>query len=395
MRNQSGRALVEILVASMILSVGISAVFGSFISSGRAGATAERHELAVTRAEEELEAIRGLGYERIGLTSAPPTSSDPDNPGRRVEGSNFRVLPELAEPLVMPADLGAGVAAVVHQSVAQLGNVRMRIYRFVTWRDEECPGIGPDVAGTLHEIDRLRDSVHDLLTAQAGAKGAISELQKSIVDIDALGLTSLAATLDPLEAPLARIGTRLDKLVGPVQRLAANAGGLAKKVSDLGANLDICDLDPNSIGDLGRLDKMRVTLAGLENVLKELEPAVADVEATLNTVTSATSATRATKAAAALLVLPGQVAKANQEIADVEAYLELMRGTYADADLLVSAWADDLAHLVNSLSLAPNSLRDSKRVIVAVAIEDAGSLGPNKPVWASTVVTDPDAGLLG
>jgi hypothetical protein len=59
----------------------------------------------------------------------------------------------------------------------------------------------------------------------------------------------------------------------------------------------------------------------------------------------------------------------------------------------ITQLAADIAEFANSAT-SPTR-KSSKRVVVAVVLDPAGPVGPNAPIWMSTVVTDPKAGLLG
>jgi hypothetical protein len=54
---------------------------------------------------------------------------------------------------------------------------------------------------------------------------------------------------------------------------------------------------------------------------------------------------------------------------------------------------DGLGDLADPASY--DTYKNTKRVVVAVVVEPRTGVGPAEPVWASTVMRDPEAGLLG
>jgi prepilin-type N-terminal cleavage/methylation domain-containing protein len=159
-RSEQGFTLIELLVALIILLIGIVATVGVFGSSKRTTLVAQRHELAVHMAQREMEALRTLKYSELGLKAtsagaAPQHSNDPKSPNYRVRSSDgaFTVDPSAGssccEEMVIATasnnpngkvDQG-GTAADPGEpfTVGQgTGAVSGRIYRYVSWRDENC-----------------------------------------------------------------------------------------------------------------------------------------------------------------------------------------------------------------------------------------------------------------
>jgi hypothetical protein len=60
-----------------------------------------------------------------------------------------------------------------------------------------------------------------------------------------------------------------------------------------------------------------------------------------------------------------------------------------------SAYLDGLLAGINEISAGlANTTKNSKRITVAVVVEPRAGVGPTEPLWATTVVRDPNAGLL-
>jgi prepilin-type N-terminal cleavage/methylation domain-containing protein len=144
--SQEGFTLVEMLVAMAVLLIGIVATFGVFAASKNASLVAQRHEVAVHQAQREMERLRAFRYSELGLTSAPATSSDPNNPNYRVQASNkFRskTSPVLDEDLVING-VGGYSGGLIDPGPESFtvgetsGAVTGKVYRYITWRDENC-----------------------------------------------------------------------------------------------------------------------------------------------------------------------------------------------------------------------------------------------------------------
>ena len=64
---EAGTSIVEVLVATALLSVGVLVVLASIGAAERATAAGERRSAAVRLASDELESIRSLRYDDIGI----------------------------------------------------------------------------------------------------------------------------------------------------------------------------------------------------------------------------------------------------------------------------------------------------------------------------------------
>ena len=95
------------------------------------------------QAQAEVDRLAALPYGELALTSAPASSSDPQDPGYKVSGSNFAVRSDLSEPLVLAP--GPGATAKVEPGPEDFavgtggGTIAGTLHRYVTWRDESCP----------------------------------------------------------------------------------------------------------------------------------------------------------------------------------------------------------------------------------------------------------------
>jgi prepilin-type N-terminal cleavage/methylation domain-containing protein len=137
--SESGFTLIEMLVAMAVLLIGIVATFGVFASSKNATLVAQRHEVAVHQAQREMEKLRAYSYSELGLESMPSQSTDPTNPNYRVQsGNRFRskTSPQLDEDLVSGGLIKPGPESFTAGEMDAA--VTGKVYRYITWRDENC-----------------------------------------------------------------------------------------------------------------------------------------------------------------------------------------------------------------------------------------------------------------
>ena len=141
--DERGFTLVELLIAMALTAVGVAATMGVFGAAGRTTVISQNTEVGAQQAQAELDRLSKLKYGELALTSTPVTSANVKNPNYRVSGSNFNVRTGLTEALVTTA--GDGATAKVDPgpttfAVGQNGStITGKIYRYVTWRDENCP----------------------------------------------------------------------------------------------------------------------------------------------------------------------------------------------------------------------------------------------------------------
>jgi prepilin-type N-terminal cleavage/methylation domain-containing protein len=142
-RSERGFTLVEVLAAVALISIGVAATLKIFGAVGHSVLRSERTDVGVQQAQAELDRLRTLPYGELAMKAAPSSSSDPYDPGSRVEGGSLRVRPDLSEPFVMtPADGDVAMVDATSKDFAVgLGGATVtgHVYRYVTWRDENCP----------------------------------------------------------------------------------------------------------------------------------------------------------------------------------------------------------------------------------------------------------------
>jgi prepilin-type N-terminal cleavage/methylation domain-containing protein len=142
-RGEHGFTLVEVLAAVALISIGVAATVRIFGASSRSLLRSQRIEIGVQQGQAELERLRTLPYGALALIAPPSTSSDPKDPGSRVEGTSLRIRQNLTEPFVTTpgGDEAAAVDPAPKDFSVGLGGATVtgHLYRYVTWRDEPCP----------------------------------------------------------------------------------------------------------------------------------------------------------------------------------------------------------------------------------------------------------------
>jgi prepilin-type N-terminal cleavage/methylation domain-containing protein len=199
MRRQGGFALIETLVAVLILAIGAMAVLGVVDTSTRNTFRAEQTQVAINRAQRELEQIRHLDYQDVALTTTPAASADPNDPRHRVNGNQFALgwdgttASDYDEMAVK--NVGGLTLGTVNPGPTSFtsGDVTGKVYRYVVWRnDPNCqlvPNSGLDACPGPHDYKRVVVIVQ-LDTAPISSTRAYTEVQSNVSDPDASTVTS-------------------------------------------------------------------------------------------------------------------------------------------------------------------------------------------------------------
>jgi Tfp pilus assembly protein PilV len=139
--QEDGFAIIELMVALLVLTVGTLGMFMGFISSQKASLVAERETSMAHVAQQQIEYVQGIPYSQIGMSAAPSPSTDPTNPDFYVTGGptptfQWNRTAGTSEPLDVDATTPGVIAPV--QSWTE-GKFSGQIYEFVTWTtDPKC-----------------------------------------------------------------------------------------------------------------------------------------------------------------------------------------------------------------------------------------------------------------
>ena len=140
--DQSGMSIPEILVAAILLIGAVLAIFEALDTATRNAFRSEQTQVALDRAQREMELIRSVPYQQVALNKLPAAGSGQNDPSSRVSGANFALARDGSDQAPMVVDAaGMDPGPIPFES----GDVSGDVYRFVTWRDDPsclaCPGV--------------------------------------------------------------------------------------------------------------------------------------------------------------------------------------------------------------------------------------------------------------
>ena len=185
MRREEGFTIVEMLVTALVVAFGAAAVFGLLTAATKNTQRAKWTQVALDRAQHELEELHGIPDEELALTLPASHYASPLHPGYRVSGGNFALKREpvaeyqrLAvngETLQVGGKLENGAVDPGPEPFTS-GDVTGEIYRYVVWRD--------DPASTTRWQDYKQIVVAvklDTANNQSGERGYV-EVQSNFTD---------------------------------------------------------------------------------------------------------------------------------------------------------------------------------------------------------------------
>jgi hypothetical protein len=155
--REAGVTIIEVLVAALVLVAGSFATFGVLRTATVNNQRAKATQVALDRAQREMEVLHSLSNSQLAMTAPPPYSADPLDPDHRVNETNgtFALTREPLEEATPPYMVvnggslyGGGFVAggVVRPSEPfESGDISGIVYRYVVWRDDtscgaNCPG---------------------------------------------------------------------------------------------------------------------------------------------------------------------------------------------------------------------------------------------------------------
>ncbi len=186
---EDGFTLIEVLVAALILMLGAFAAFAVLSTATRNEQRAQSSQVALNRAQQEIEQMHSLAYDELALTAAPPHSGKALNPNYRVSGNTVAITrqpPSNYATMVVKGDPLYGGGFVEKGSVSPgptaftSGSISGQVYRYVVWRnDASCPE--SRCPGTQDYKQAIVAVKLDVSGAVPGERGYV-EVQSNFID---------------------------------------------------------------------------------------------------------------------------------------------------------------------------------------------------------------------
>jgi type II secretory pathway pseudopilin PulG len=153
--RQEGFTIIEMVVTALILTIGALATFGLLSAATKNTQRAKQSQVALDRAQQELEALRGLSPDEVALERAPSPSNNPLSPDYRVSGDTFALSREPRGEYATLAVNGDRIETAEGGTIEDgaidpgpdeftSGDVKGKVYRYVVWRnDARCGAACP------------------------------------------------------------------------------------------------------------------------------------------------------------------------------------------------------------------------------------------------------------
>lgn len=170
LRDQRGFSIIETTTSGLLIIVGVLGTFMALDAGARTTHDAQRTEQAAAVAQREVERLKALPYDELGMATmpTPSTTGDVRDPNRWVEGTKLVLADryrDAASTRVGPGaeELVSGGTVASGANSFDSGGTRGTIHRYVTWRDDACAANGCTGAQ-----DQKRITVAVVLRAGAG-----------------------------------------------------------------------------------------------------------------------------------------------------------------------------------------------------------------------------------
>jgi len=90
--SQAGMTIIEVVVAALVLALAAAATFGVLTSAGKNAQRAKATQVALHRAQLEMETLRSLSNSQLAMTDVPNPSTSPLSPNYRVLNSTYALV---------------------------------------------------------------------------------------------------------------------------------------------------------------------------------------------------------------------------------------------------------------------------------------------------------------
>lgn len=188
--REDGFTIIEVLIAALILVLGAIATFGVLAAAIHSTQRAKGSQVALDRAQQELEALRSLGDEELALTGTPEHENSEASPNYRVLNGSFALrsgaVPTEYKELVENGDYRYGSDEPLEKGVVSptsnftSGDVSGKVYRYIVWRnDASC---SPETCPGEKDYKQIIVVVRLNATSSGNTPGGYVEVQSTSVD---------------------------------------------------------------------------------------------------------------------------------------------------------------------------------------------------------------------
>ncbi|WP_205695554.1 prepilin-type N-terminal cleavage/methylation domain-containing protein [Conexibacter sp. SYSU D00693] len=440
-RDQAGFTLLEVLAAMVVLAVGVLPAMEVFTRGHQTASTAQNVQVASNVATEAIEELRALPYAKLaaGAIRQVATPGGVEGPGRLGAGTYAMPAtdqePAHDEPLV-PASTDASAPPSYERVTVKTdeGARTVDVWRVASFRTESCPVL--DLSALLARIGPMRDAIAALLSTSGGALGelvgadgtggllgkVVTDTQGAQAKLTGLVMNLLGAlvgqkTQAALQASLTAVQGGTAPLRASLATLRASLASFAAKLAELqtrlsgdgalgGKVLDLCQLpDDGALPDLRDLATVHDALGPLTTQLEGLLSGTSSLSAKVTSLSTSLGNVVGGLLGGLLSTISGQadaVSSAAQALG-LPVSLSLTAAGGDQVSATPRSGALDLATLVDRqlgrtgdlLSLlTTGNARNTVRVTVAVRVVGSRDTGPQRPIWVSTVITNPGAHVL-
>ena len=164
MRSDAGMTLIEVTVAMVVILVGSLATLATYAHFSDASNTARERAVLISVAQREIEELKPLEYDQVGLTASPGPTASGEAPLSGAAAGEQKVI--------------GGVVSPGPETFSYRGATG-RIYRYVTWRSQTCDALTVKLRTQLAAL--LGSSTAELEAAVAGICPAESQTKRVTV----------------------------------------------------------------------------------------------------------------------------------------------------------------------------------------------------------------------
>ncbi len=226
-RSQSGFTLVEVIIATFVLVVGVLSVLAGYSASRKLTLVAERRATMSHLAQREVERLQALTFAELAMKSSPTHSTEPTNPDYYFDSSGYSCGEEKGEGCLdwtreagkEEERLVTAAGGVVEGSPTKSceetpvgsckwanGKLSGNVYDFVTWHTDKVCGESSKLCSSE---SYKRVTVAVTLNVPAGTHAVAPVwISQAIPNIKAVPQgTSAEGISDPVENPEVKCGT--------------------------------------------------------------------------------------------------------------------------------------------------------------------------------------------